>query len=469
MDVSNLILQLKSLINDNTLDQLHISKAIKLLEVGSVEQVGEYSSLPNASENEGKLYYITYDGLYWSTGTLWLPIVLTSYAFAWSWGSYSYGRLGNDSSYGDKSSPVNVLGGFTDWCQVSGGSQHSLGLRSNGTAWAWGRNYNGQLGDGTSVYGYYNDATNRSSPVSVVGDFTDWCQVSAGGYHSLGIRSNGTAWVWGNNYLGQLGDYTTYCISSPVSVVGGFTDWCQVSAGTYHSLGVRSNGTAWAWGSNSYGKLGDGFVTFSFYDANTSSYIDCIENRSSPVSVVGGFTDWCQVSAGDLHSLGLRSNGTLWAWGGNCLGQLGDYTTYCSSSPVSVVGGFTDWCQVSAGGTHSLGIRTNCTLWAWGNNYLGQLGDNTTYCISSPVSVIGGFTDWCQVSGGNEHSLGLRSNGTAWAWGRNCNGQLGDGTSTTYYINNDRSSPVSVVGGFTDWCQASAGGCHSLGITAKEL
>ena len=201
-------------------------------------------------------------------------------------------------------------------------------------AWSWGCNGQGRLGDNTAI--------NKSSPVSVVGGFTDWCQITAGGSFSLGIRQSGTAWSWGNNLNGQLGDDTASQKSSPVSVVGGFTDWCQVSAALgIRTLAVRQNGTAWAWGSNNTGQLGDNTTT----------------TRSSPVSVVGGFTNWCQVSAGDVHSLAVRQNGTAWAWGLNN-GRLGDNTITARSSPVSVVGGFVDWCQVAAGGSHSLAIKS---------------------------------------------------------------------------------------------------------------
>ncbi len=214
----------------------------------------------------------------------------------------------------------------------------------------------------------------------------------AGGSHSLGVRRNGTAWAWGCGSYGLLGDGTTVCKSSPVLVVGGFTDWCQVDAGGGRNLGVRQNGTAWGWGCGSNGRLGDGTTV----------------NKSSPVSVVGGFTDWCQVSAGSAHSLGVRTNGTAWAWGAAFCGKLGDGTTVNKSSPVSVVGGFFDWCQVSAGANHSLGVRQNGTAWAWGIAACGVLGSGAPANASSPVSVVGGFTDWCQVSASNYHSLALR-------------------------------------------------------------
>ena len=362
-------------------------------------------------------------------------VVRQDYSFSelYSWGRGLSGALG-DNSTADKSSPVSVVGGFTDWCQISAGYSHSLAVRKNGTAWAWGRPYSGQLGDNTTA--------GKSSPVSVVGGFTDWCQVSAGTSFSLAVRQNGTAWAWGAGTYGRLGDNTAVAKSSPVSVVGGFTDWCQISAGCYHSLAVRQNGTAWAWGCNGSGRLGD----------NT------IVNKSSPVSVVGGFTDWRQVSAGRGHSIGLRTNGTAWAWGGGGSGPLGDNTIANKSSPVSVVGGFCDWCQVSAGFYNSLAVRTNGSAWAWGYNGYGQLGDNTIVAKSSPVSVVGGFTNWCQISAGKYLSLAVRQNGTAWAWGCNNCGQLGDNTTVS------KRSPVSVVGGFTDWSKVSAGTIHSLGM-----
>ena len=433
MDVTNLVLQLKSKITSGFLDQQALSKAIDQLELGAVESVSLFSQLPSASSNAGRLYYVLYDGLYWSTGAAWISIATSIATYeAWSWGVNNCGQLG-DGTVIQKSSPVSVIGGFTDWCQVSAGARHSLGLRSNGTLWSWGCNNIGQLGDNTTV--------NKSSPVSVVGGFNDWCQVSAGCDHSLGVRTNGTAWAWGCNLSGRLGDCTSTSRSSPVSVVGGFIDWCQVAAGGTHSIGLRTNGTVWAWGANTFGSLGS---------CNTTS-------RSSPVSVVGGFTNWCNIAAGGAHSLGVRANGSLWSWGFNNCGQLGDGTVIQKSSPVSVIGGFTDWCQVSSNYGHAVAVRTNGTVWAWGRGSYGQLGNNAASARLSPVSVVGGFTDWCRVTAGRQHSAGLRTNGTIWTWGYNTVGQLGDCTATS------KSSPVSVVGSLS-WCLVSAGDFQTLGI-----
>lgn len=363
---------------------------------------------------------------------------------AYAWGYNAFGQLGDETT-ADKSSPVATVGGISDWTHLDASLNNSVALRANGTAWAWGSNGGGQLGDGTT--------TNRSSPVSVIGGITNWTQISPGAAHTLALRTDGTAWSWGLNSSGQLGDGTTVSKLSPISVVGGFVNWIQVSAGGRHSLALRSDGTAWGWGNNLFGRLGDNSTT----------------NRTSPVSVVGGIVNWIQLSAGGGvntlagfqhgHSVGLRADGTAWAWGNNASGQLGDATTTGKSSPVAVVGGIVDWAQVSAGERHNLAIRANGTAWAWGYNGFGQLGDGTITSKTSPISVVGGFTDWIQVSAPFAYrSAGLRADGTAWSWGYNANGELGDGTTTS------KRSPVSVVGGFTDWVQISSGDKTTVGL-----
>ena len=420
---------------------LQLSSVSKDFDRSWVRSVQDVASLPAASLNKGRMIYVTSvcayrisDGVSWSN-----DFTSTIQDFAvWSWGSNSAGQLGICTTT-NTSSPVSVVGGFSDWCQISAGlGSLSAAVRTNGTAWGWGCNQVGVLGD--------NSTTNSSSPVSVVGSFTDWCQISAATCHTAAVRTNRTIWTWGLGSLGQLGDNTTTNKSSPVSVVGGFTDWCQVDTGFAHTVALRTGGSAWSWGEGTFGKLGDNTTT----------------NRSSPVSVVGGFTDWCQVSAGSFSSAGVRRNGTAWGWGRNTCGALGDYTTTDSSSPVSVVGGFTDWCQISVVSGTSVAVRSNGTIWAWGQGLCGRLGDNTTVDKSSPVSVVGGFTDWCQSSTGGSTSAGMRTNGSTWSWGIGSLGRLGDNTTV------DKSSPVSVVGGFTDWYQVSVGSSHTIALNATR-
>jgi alpha-tubulin suppressor-like RCC1 family protein len=442
-----LIAKINDLISAGSLDEVEVSQLAKAVDTLERKGVGRVFSLSEitADNNPGRIVFVESEFKYYiSDGTQWITNVkflteVDARTPMYAWGDNTNGILGDDTVIG-KSSPVSVVGGFTDWISAAVGSFHSIGVRANGSLWAWGSNNQGQLGDSTT--------TNRSSPVSVVGGFSDWIQASASlgttNSHSLGVRANGTIWAWGFGSNGRLGDNSTTNRSSPVSVVGGFSDWVSASAGGGHSIGVRANGSLWAWGYNTAGQLGDNSTT----------------SRLSPVSTVGGFNDWISVSAGNQHSLGVRANGSLWAWGSNLNGRLGDNTVTNRSSPVSVVGGFNDWVSASAGAQHSLGVRASGSLWAWGGNDSGRLGDNSTTSRSSPVSVVGGFSDWISASAGYAFSNGIRANGTLWAWGENTNGQLGTNNTTS------RSSPVSVVGGFSDWLETSAGRTHSFGVRA---
>ncbi len=384
-------------------------------------------------------YNTTFSRYEFYDGTTWQPVIrdpiLSAKIVAWGVG----GAANGDGTGLNRSSPVSVVGGFTDWVQIASGSGTSYGIRSNGTMYSWGSNTSGELGDGTT--------TVRSSPVSVVGAIGNWIRVSAGDSHVLAIRTNGTAWAWGSNGTnrGMLGDNTVSNRSSPVSVVGGFTNWIKVAAGGDHSLGLRANGTLYSWGLNTSGQLGDGTTS----------------NRSSPVLVTGSITDWIDIQkTQSSHSLAIRANGTAYAWGNNSAGQLGVGNVTNRSSPTLVVGGFGNWVQLSGGTDHTLGLRSNGIAYAWGSGSGGRLGTNNTSNYSSPVSVVGGFTDWVQVSAAGFHSVGLRANGTAYTWGSNNLGRLGIGSTTPGSV----LSPVLIVGGYTDWLKIAAGDSNVLGL-----
>jgi alpha-tubulin suppressor-like RCC1 family protein len=441
MNISFFQLLLQEAIDNSntTMDYLFLARALASLNMGQIRSVTTYANLPPAASNEGLLMWVTADErLYWSTGSDWYPIVTTQKGITWAWGSGGSGRLGNlttDSAL----SPVSVVGGIRFWCQVSAGSSHQVAVTTSGGAWSWGNNAQGRLGDNTT--------TNRSSPVSVTGGIMTWCQISAGTSHTVAVTSTGDAWAWGTNSEGRLGDNSTTSRSSPVSVMGGITSWCQISGGGAHTVAVTTAGDAWTWGLNTSAQLGNGTDI----------------NQSSPVSVVGGITSWCQASGGNIHTMAITTSGDAWAWGSNTNGRLGDDTTTLRLSPVSVVGGITSWCQISGGGSHTVAVTTSGDAWAWGLNSTGQLGDDTVTSRRSPVSVVGGITSWCQVSGGFEHSLAVTTSGDAWAWGLNSTGQLGDGTTTI------RSSPVSVIGGITSWCTVSAGVAHTTAISFDDF
>lgn len=297
----------------------------------------------------------------------------------WTWGINAQGTLG-DSTLLAKSSPVQV-GLLTNWKQLAGGYAHMVALRTDGTVWAWGYNNYGQLGPGIT------GGTRQSSPIQV-GALTTWKQVSAGSANSGAIRQDGTLWLWGSNTGGQLGDNSRVQKSSPVQTTTGGSNWKQLSAG-YTTAAIKNDGTLWMWGYNSYGQLG-------VNDPNTA--------RSTPVQVANGGTNWKQVSVspGNARNItaAIKTDGTLWAWGYNVTGNLGIGTNTSNvSTPVQIAGGGTSWHRVAAGTGASGAIKTDGTLWMWGNTNVGQLGDGTATAKSSPVQ-IGTSTGWKAISGG---------------------------------------------------------------------
>jgi alpha-tubulin suppressor-like RCC1 family protein len=332
-------------------------------------------------------------------------------ASIWGWGANSYGQLGTERHSSAQYTPTRLL--FPPKrLSIAAGREHSLQLWNEAEVWAWGANSYGQLGDGTT--------TNRSAPVKVPLTFVT--NLAAGTHHSLARRSDGTLWAWGANWAGQLGDGTTTNRSLPVQVPG-LSNVRMLVAGPNHSLAVRNDGTLWAWGSNGYHQLGVGGST---------------ANRLTPVQVAG-LSGVVGVATGTEHSLALRSDGTVWAWGSNWAGQLGTGTSSWSSVPTPVrVAGLTNVVHVVAGALHSLAVREDGTVWAWGANWNGQLG-NGTFTNFSPLPMqVPGLSGVRDVAGGLYHSLAVLQDGTVWSWGSNQEGQLGNGTFT----NSGHPAPV---------------------------
>ncbi len=326
----------------------------------------------------------------------------------WCWGDNGYGELGN-GSLTSSTTPIAV-GGASDWTQVRAGVSHTCGIRANGSLWCWGGNYTGQVGDGTT--------TARSTPTQV-GTSTAWTSLSAGSYHNCALRTDGSLWCWGSSGFGQIGDGSVFeDVLTPTQIGAGAT-WKSVDAGDRHTCAVRTNGTLWCWGTDRRGVLGIG------NSPGTG------QTEALPVQV-GTSTDWSTASAGGTHTCGLRTSGALWCWGEGLSGQIGDNATTARWSPVRV-GTETSWQQVTTGDTHTCARKANTTLWCWGNNFAGSLGlgPSDTNNRDEPAQVgwaTAWETGWTTVVAGGYTTCGLRD-GSLYCWGDNDEGQVGDGTT----------------------------------------
>jgi RHS repeat-associated protein len=353
--------------------------------------------------------------------------------------AFSYDALGERIAGQPAGQPATSYGydQAQDLTQVQGslagslaaGDDHSLAVGSDGYVYAWGQNIDGQLGNGTT--------TNADTPQKI-DSLSSAVAVAAGSAHSLALKSDGTVWAWGSNQYGQLGNGSTTNSSTPVQV-DDLSDVTAISAGAggSHSLALKSDGTVWAWGYNAYGQLGNGTKTSS----------------DTPVQV-SGLSGVVAIAAGADHSLALKSDGTVWAWGFNNDGQLGNTSVSSTSSTPVQVSGLSDVIAIASGGNTSLALKSDGTVWAWGQNNYGQVGNGTTTMQATPVQV-SGLTGVTAIAEGGHHSIALKSNGTVWTWGYNYYGQLGNGTKT------NATTPVQ-MSDTSNATAIAAGGYHSL-------
>ncbi|MBO3101928.1 DUF4214 domain-containing protein [Cellulomonas fengjieae] len=277
-----------------------------------------------------------------------------------------------------------VLGATAQWAAVSVSTSHTLGIKTDGSLWSWGDNRLGQLGDGTT--------TDRELP-EPLGTRTDWASVSAGDEFSLAVAKDGTLWAWGYASQGHPGDATTVRWSP--ERIGTSTDWASAVASGGFAVATKRDGSLWAWGDNYAGQLGDGTTT----------------DRVAPARV--GTGTWSSVAVGFDHVVGIASDGTLWAWG---VRSRRGMVTESALSPVQL-GTANDWRTVAAGYEVSGAIRADGSLWTWGTSASTELlGDGSTAGRVDPVQV-GAGTSWTSVSFGYEHAVALDSAGGLWRWG----------------------------------------------------
>lgn len=288
----------------------------------------------------------------------------------WAWGSNTYGQLGNGITAINKDVPTRI-GTGSEWTSVSAGTNHTLAVTEDGTLWAWGSNSSGQLGDGTVV--------DKNIPTQV-GTDTIWKGASAGEQHSVALRLDGTLWAWGSNTYGQLGNGTTASSNEPLRIDsaamgGGLSTWRTISAGAFYTVGIQTSGTLWSSGLNNMGQLGIGTTV------NTTIF-----------TRIGASNLWQAVDAGSSHTvarLGNTQYSSLYTWGDNSSGQLGDGTLIQKNAPVLMLN-IDEVSFVSAGGAHTFTrLRYNHRdLFAWGKNFKGQLGNVTNTDKNIPTRIL---------------------------------------------------------------------------------
>jgi alpha-tubulin suppressor-like RCC1 family protein len=321
-----------------------------------------------------------------------------------TFGRNEFGQLGDGSSSTLVRATPGPVDGLGDVVDIGGGREHVIALRSDGTVVTWGSDFYGQLGNGAG------DTSNHNTPVSVAG-LTNIVDVDDGHYHSIALRSDGTAWVWGFGSLGQLGNgSTTVRVHVPVQF-GTLSNVERVFGGRDMTFALLDDGTVWCAGSNANGECGEGAT-----EPKTTSPIE-IEGLANVVDMAGGRN----------HGVALKANGTVWTWGLNVDGQLGDGTRVSHADPRQVAG-LPEIVDVGAGADHSVAVTATGDVYTWGWGARGQLGLGDENDRLVPTKVMG-ISNAAISEAGRDHTLIITTTGHLVTWGENAFQQTGNTTA----------------------------------------
>ena len=316
-------------------------------------------------------------------------------------------------------------------------SRHSLGIKTDGTLWSWGNNQYGQLGDGT-IGGEVAEPEQISTA-------TNWKAIATGIDHSLAITNDGKLWAWGYDYNGQLGDGSSgdpsRSVLTPELITTSDSNWVTIASCGYNSFGITADGKLWAWGS--------GLLLYSF------------ANAFNVPTQVGSDSDWAAIGDGDISYVAIKKNGTLWGWGRNGDGEAGDSTTSDNEYTPVEIDSSHNWMSVASGYRHTLALKKDGSLWAWGQNNEGELGNGTTIDgTDGPKQT--GTQKWMAIGAGYSHSLGITPDGRRWAWGQNSYGNFGNDSSLLFQ---NQLTPA-LTDSSTNWATVYGGVGFSLNLSA---